>query len=315
MDNLILSPRDEPLADKNPALVYLASLPAKTGRRTQEQGLRVITDILTGGEADVSNLNWPGLRYQHTAAIRSKLIEHYSPASVNKILSALRGVLKECWRLGYMSAEDYQRSIDLKRVDGERVPAGRELDQGEIAALMRVCQKDPGPAGVRDAAIIALLYAAGLRRAEVVALDLSDLDPKAGKLVIRGKRSQERTAYVNNGALDALTDWIAIRGSSAGALFFRVNKGTKLIPGRMTTQAIYNVLLKRGAEAGVEDFSPHDFRRTFISDLLDRGADIATVSKMAGHASVLTTARYDRRPEEAKQKASKLLHLPYRKRK
>lgn len=159
-----------------------------------------------------------------------------------------------------------------------------------------------------------MLYAAGLRRAEIIALDLGDFDAN-GKLKIKGKRSKERTAYVNDEALDALTDWIALRGSSGGALFCRINKGASIIPGRLTTQVIYNLLTKWGAEAGVEDFSPHDFRRTFISELLDRGADIATVSKMAGHANVTTTARYDRRPEEAKQKASKLLHLPYRKRK
>jgi len=82
--------------------------------------------------------------------------------------------------------------------------------------------------------------------------------------------------------------------------------------GALTSQAIYNMLRKRAEEAGVKSFSPHDLRRSFISHLLDKGADIATISKMAGHANVQTTARYDRRPEEAKRKAAELLHVPYK---
>jgi len=68
---------------------------------------------------------------------------------------------------------------------------------------------------------------------------------------------------------------------------------------------------KRAAEAGVKNFTPDDLRRTLINDLLDAGADIATVSKMAGRANVNTTPRYIRRPEEAKRKAASLLLVPY----
>lgn len=72
-----------------------------------------------------------------------------------------------------------------------------------------------------------------------------------------------------------------------------------------------NMMSKRAELASVKDFSPHDMRRTFVSDLLEAGADIATVAKMAGHASVNTTARYDRRPEQTKQKSAEMLFVPY----
>jgi site-specific recombinase XerD len=78
----------------------------------------------------------------------------------------------------------------------------------------------------------------------------------------------------------------------------------------MTAQALYLTLQKRAKEAGVAAFSPHDLRRTFVSDLLDAGADLATVQKLAGHADPGTTARYDRRGEAAKAKAAGLLVFP-----
>jgi integrase len=158
------------------------------------------------------------------------------------------------------------------------------------------------------------MYTGGLRREEVITLDLANYDPESGRLVILGKRQKERTAYLINGAADALADWLAIRGAAAGPLFLAINKGGAIQPGRLTPQAVYNILAKRAAAASVAEFSPHDLRRTFVSDLLEAGADIATVAKMAGHSNVQTTARYDRRPEQAKQKAAGLLHVPYHKR-
>jgi integrase/recombinase XerD len=332
---------DEPQRmDQNAAAVYLASLPAETGRRTQAQALRVIAQALG---VDLDRLNWGALRYQHTAAIRARIAQAYSPATANKMLSALRQTLKQAWLLGQMTAEEYSRAIQLEPVTGEALPTGRELSTGEILALMTTCQKDTNQnAGTRDAAIIGLMYAAGLQRDEVVKLSVENYDPETGRLLLTGKRNKQRTVYVTNGAAAALNDWLTIRGTQPGPLFVEVNKGGKVlieresmivkpfrkirgveIPnkkagmtiyrgGAMTSQAIYNMLSKRAQEANIQNFSPQDVRRTFISHLLDAGADIATVSKMAGHASIQTTARYDHRPEEAKRKAAELLHVPYK---
>lgn len=82
----------------------------------------------------------------------------------------------------------------------------------------------------------------------------------------------------------------------------------------MTDQAIYARIRWCAKEAGVNSLTPHDMRRSFVSDMLDAGVDISTVAAMAGHASVSTTQRYDRRGDEAKKKAAKALHLPYARR-
>jgi len=298
--------------DQNPAVVYLASL-KPTGRRTQQQALNTIARLL--GATDCFSLDWAAIRYQHTAAIMACLAENYKPATANKMRVAMRRVLKEAWRLGQMTAEEFQRAADVKAITGETLPAGRELTPGELSALMADCANDMTPAGARDAAIIALMYGVGLRREEVTTLDLADYESGTGKLVIRGKRSKERTGYLVGGAVDAMADWLVHRGENAGPLFLAINKGGKIQHSRrVTPQAIYNLLAKRAESGGVKHFSPHDLRRTFVSDLLESGADIALVAKMAGHADISTTARYDRRPEQAKQKAASLLHIPYSKR-
>jgi site-specific recombinase XerD len=307
----VITPR--PL-DQNAAAVYLAGLSA--GSRPAMRGaLNEIAAMLTKGQVDALALDWAALRFQHTAAIRAKLAKRDAPATVNKKLSALRGVLKVAWRLSQMSAEDYTRAVDIESVTGSRLPAGRALTAGEIAALLDACVNDPTPAGARDGAIIALLRAGGLRRAEVCSLDLADYSAAGSVLTIRGKRNKERELPLSNGALDALADWLTVRGAEAGPLFPAIQKGGRVKTAqRMTPQAINLMLAKRAALAGVADLSPHDLRRTFVSDLLDAGADISTVQKLAGHSNVQTTARYDRRGEQAKREAVDLLHVPYHKR-
>jgi site-specific recombinase XerD len=297
---------------EHPVAVYLASL-SDGSRRTVFQALATIAEILTDGQLDALALDWSALRYQHTAAVRARLAERYKPATANKMLSALRQVLHHAWKLGQMSAEDYHRARDVENVKGETLPAGRDLGAGEIAALMRACEADPSPAGARDAAIIALMYGTGLRRASAIRLNLDDYNPDTEALRVReAKRNKEYLAYVaQDGAQRALADWLSERGDAPGPLFWPVNKGGHAQNRRLSAQAIYNLLAKRAREAGIDHFSPHDLRRTLAGDLLDAGADIVTVQKILGHANVNTTARYDRRPEEVKRKAAKLIHVPY----
>src|SRR5512132_3153883 len=146
--NTLLITKSIPL-DRCPAAVYLAQL-KQSSRRPQKQALDLVASLLTSGTADCLTLNWAAIRYQHTAAVRGHLLDRYAPATANRILSALRGVLEQTWLLGQMTAEDYHRAARLSPVIGETLPAGRELLVEEIASLIHNCIEDESPIGVRD---------------------------------------------------------------------------------------------------------------------------------------------------------------------
>jgi hypothetical protein len=119
-------------------------------RRTMRQALETIAAIISDGQEDATTLSWASLRYQHTTAIRTALMERYTPAGANLRLAALRGVLREAWRLGQMTAEDYRRAVDLPGISGHTLPRGRALASGELRALFTTCAHDTSPAGRRD---------------------------------------------------------------------------------------------------------------------------------------------------------------------
>jgi site-specific recombinase XerD len=264
-------------------------------------------------------LNWhteqgqPPLTKAVVNAYKSHLVASgKGAAAINQSLSAIRKLVQEGADNGAIEPALAAGIARVKGLKNETLPAGRSISAGELTALLTGCANDPTPAGARDAALLALLYAGGLRRAELVGLARADYDETTGELkILHAKGRKQRTAHLSGGARAALADWLAVRGEAAGPLFVPLRRGGHLQGRPLTAQAVYHILSERAKQVGVRGLSPHDFRRTFVGDLLDAGADIATVQRMAGHADVSTTARYDRRGEEAKRKAAGLLHVPY----
>lgn len=300
----------------HPAAVYLSGL-SEGSRPTMRHALDAIASLLTDGECDAMNLDWAALRYQHTAAVRSALMQRLAPATCEKMVCAMRRVLKEARKLKLINAEDYEAAIDLPRIDTPpRKLRGRALKGNEIAALMDVCQKDDAKTiNVRDAALIAILRGGGLRRNEVVNVELKDFDSSTGAIEVhKAKRGAYRLVYLPTGACAIVEQWLAIRGNAPGPLLCPVLRWGQVNLRPMTSDAVLRILKRRGLEAGVDAFSAHDFRRTFCSDLLDAGVDIVTVQKLAGHTSPSVTAKYDRRGEEAKRRAVQNLEIPSKRR-
>jgi site-specific recombinase XerD len=283
--------------------------------------LRKVARLL--GHTDINDVNWVTLNAASVDALVSNIRgddgQTLAPASVALVLSALRGVARAAWRRGTLDTETYERIRDVKGKGGSRGIAGRDVDVGERASLIQACAADNSPAGYRDTALIAMLIATGMRRAEVASLTLADvvLGDDSGRITFIGKGDKQRTAYIRNGAYKALRDWLAVRGGTAdgdapGALFCAINKaGVMLSEHGMSTTAVHLILQKRAAEAGLAPLSAHDLRRTFVGEMLDAGQDIATVAAIVGHSSVVTTARYDRRGERAKEVAAGFINVPY----
>lgn len=321
---------------RNPVISYLASLGSNDSRRVQKTALDQMALTLSNGMIDdCVQFPWERLDYGTVTALKAWLDSKYAPATVNRYLCAVRRVIKEAWRHDLITAEAYQRATDVKSVSAQRLPTGRELESEEIKSLIEAClnDEDNPVLGIRDAAIIGLMYSSGLRRAEVVALDYDDLDLQKGELQVIGKRNKERMAFLAKGAVRALNEWLNKRGHEPGPLFYSVNKGGRIVKNRserlpaeeklqgrqpkrivarLSDQTIYHLIDKRATQAGLlKKATPHDMRRTFVSDLLDVGIDLVTVSKMAGHEDTNTTSRYDRRPSNVMREAAEKLSVPY----
>ncbi len=270
------------------ALLYLGNL-RESGRRTMRTALETCAQILAG--AHYRMLPWHEVRYEHVAALRAVLQAQYAPASVNKHLTAVRGVLRSCWQDGKMPGDEYQRAISVPNVKGSSLPRGRMVPESELRSLWAAADEN----GVRYGALLSLLFTGGLRREEASALRWHDVsfETDAGGaetcwLRVDGKGGKERKVPLRNGACCRMR---LAREQGKGL-------GTRVLEVK-NPRTIGKMLARLVKLAGIPPCSPHDLRRSFVSHALANGAELAAVSRMAGHADPRTTARYDRRPDDA----------------
>jgi len=293
--------------NKTASDIYLLSLQSKQSRVTMKSLLNVIGYKLQNQKTH-ETVDWSKLDYEIILMLLSDLSEEgKSPATINVYLSALKGVAKEAWRKKLISVEDYQHIKEIKRIKGTRSIKGRALDLDELNQLIDYCMQQEGVIAMRDAAVIALVYGAGLRRHEAAGLLLSDLNIKEGFIKVLGKGNKERINALHDRNLDILHVWLDERGFAPGPLFLRARKGNRLINEPISGQTIYDIIIRRYKEAGLNRLTPHDLRRTFATKLLENGEDVFLVQDLMGHSSVETTKNYDRRDEKAKTKAAKAL--------
>jgi integrase len=262
-------------------------------------------------------IRWELLQPVHAAHLRSKLTaqveqREISPATANLTLAAVRGALKVGWLWNAIDRDQLARVHEaLKSIRATRPLAGRHIPTPELAALFAHLSTVDGYGARRDAAAFALMRSPGLRRAEVCGLDLADLAGDCRTLQVVGKGGKSRTVHLTNGTLDAVQHFMEIRGQHPGPLFQPVNRWGQLQPRHMTTAGLHEALRSRARAAGVPAIRCHDLRRTFAGEALTAGIDLPTLQTIMGHASPVTTSRYDRRPDEQRKAAMQTVCIPY----
>ena len=221
------------------------------------------------GYADAASFPWGQLRYDQVLAVRSHLVESgRKPATVNACLCALVGVAREAWQLGQLDGDELARIRSVPRERGERLPPGRVVGRDEVAALLGACRSDArGVAGARDAAVLALLFGAGLRRCEPCRPSLDAYRAQTGELRVVGKGGRERRVYLAAGAAEALGAWLVVRGPAPGPLVVALDRYNQVArPLRaLTPSSVDSIVRRRSAAAELSGFSTHDARRSYIT--------------------------------------------------
>lgn len=166
----------------------------------------------------------------------------------------------------------------------------KALEEGEIEAALE-SPNIQTPLGLRDAAILELLYSSGLRIGELTALNLSDFSPGQGVIQVTGKGSKQRLAPIGELAEKAILAYLEIRpqleaGKKCPALFLSRDGQ------RLGARRIQDIVKKHTLGKGLGKVSPHTFRHSFATHLLNRGADLRSVQELLGHASLSTTQKY-----------------------
>ncbi|GAB2863951.1 site-specific tyrosine recombinase XerD [Myroides odoratimimus subsp. xuanwuensis] len=174
----------------------------------------------------------------------------------------------------------------------KRLP--KALPLRDVEAILEAAGAPGTTLSLRDRALLEVLYGTGARISEAVGLDVDDLDPVDGTVLLRGKGGKERLVPVGSFAREAVEAYLVrarpelvSAGKGTPALFLNVRGG------RLSRQSAWAVLAKAAERAGVEvDVSPHTLRHSFATHLLDGGADVRVVQELLGHASVTTTQVY-----------------------
>lgn len=237
---------------------------------------------------------------------RSHLVgRELAPKTVNRRLTALSCIVDFARTIGRIVWH-----LDVKHLRTIRYRDVRGPGAEGWARMRAVLESEPdGPITRRNAAILRLLHDRGLRRGEVVGLDLAHVDMAENSLSILGKgRSERESVTIGRGTAETLRRWIEARGLEPGPLFVRLDTGANYTLCRLSGESVRKIVAEVGAKAGIDgSVAPHSLRHQAVTDALDRGVPIRDVQQFSRHKDLNTLQIYDDRRTDVGGKVAKLL--------
>ncbi|KKN80606.1 hypothetical protein LCGC14_0328250 [marine sediment metagenome] len=250
---------------------------------------------------DVETLPW----YQVTADSFSDLILGMQgvlePSTIRLYMHALRGICRACYISGLMPASQFMLIKEVKLPKGQnRIGRGRSVARTHSDALLKCCIEDERIQGIRDAALIAVLFGTGMRRAEAASIDVEAMNLDEGEIRVRTKGNNLDIKYVQAWAIPLIHEWLQVRRSEGlygGAFFTSIQKNGKVTTKRITGRGILYLLERRSKMAGIPFIvRPHDARRTMGTQMIEEHGELVA-QRVLKHANLSTTRIYDKRDD------------------
>lgn len=257
------------------------------------------TEGVTRPEIDQDGqIVWTSVNKPHIVAFILYIKEkEYAPATVARKIAAIRSFF-HFLQVEKVVKEDPTETLDSPRV-GKSLPKPITVEEVDLLLAQPSKEDMTRPDVMRDAAMLSLLYASGMRVSELVALNVDDINLSAGYVRCLGKQSKERIIPIAPSAIEAVKNYLEqgrpklLQSPDEKALFLNL-RGS-----RLTRQGFWLILKEYAKKAGItKNITPHTLRHSFATHMLNNGADLRTVQELLGHANITTTQVYTQLTKE-----------------